>query len=190
MIEHVLKSGKEKTEEDVERLAKYVVNRAPKKKTQMFFGEFISPNELLGRQLKLRLDLVVRDLAIGQILGENTIGLELWKKLGARTRTDYHTRVLRLQELMTSFKKRGGYIARHPIPVNGDYQLRGGSHRMVLSKRYNILEIPIFGSHLHNFRTKYKSKGFYTIPVMRRIGFTTEEIKYLWSLKDEFYGIT
>ncbi len=174
-----LRPKKAKTIQDIRILESLV----EQKKT--LFGKFISPNELLNMQILSRLDLIVRDLAIGHLLGENTVGLGLWKKLGARTRMDYQTRVIKLQHLMKSFKKYGGYLTKYPLPVNGNCQLLGGAHRFVLSKRYNILEVPICG-----VVTDKRLKGNYTIPVMKKLGYTTEEMEYILGLKDEFYGIT
>ena len=152
-MKSILRPKKEKTDGDIKKLEKLVSRRQ-----KIFFGEFISPNELLNKQVAPRLDLIVRDLAVGQILGENTKGLKLWKKLGARTRMEYQYRLDKLHRLITSFKKCEGYLTQYPMSVDKNYQMRGGAHRMVLSKRYNILEIPIIGNVTLDYR-----KGVYNI---------------------------
>jgi hypothetical protein len=179
-----LKPRKVKTIQDIKTLDSLVERRHKRK---IFFGEFIPPNKLLSLQPGLRLDLIVRDLAVGHLLGENNIGLGLYKKLGARTRVDYETRVLKLRHLMASFKKYGGYDVQYPVPVSGDYQILGGAHRIVLSKRYNILEIPIMG---RAGRTVGSGKGAFHIRVMKKLGYTTEEMEHILGLKDEYFGIT
>jgi hypothetical protein len=183
----VLKPKKAKTIQDIKTLEKLVSSRHNKTKTKMFFGEFIPPNELLKLQPGLRLDLIVRDLAVGHLLGENNIGLDLYKRLGARTRVDYETRVLKLRHLMKSFKEYGGYDVQYPVPVSGDYQILGGAHRIVLSKRYNILEIPIMG---RVGRIVGSGRGAFHIRIMKKLGYTTEEMEYILGLKDEYFGIT
>jgi Txe/YoeB family toxin of Txe-Axe toxin-antitoxin module len=188
-MSYVLKPGEEKTDEDIKTLEKFVEKRNRVRKEEIFFAEFIPPNELLDRQLKPRLDLIIRDLAIGQILKENTIGFGLWKKLGANTQVPYSRRIEKLKELVYDFQKKGGYVIRYPIPIDKFYQIQEGAHRIALAKRYNILEMPIIRAAHLDIRVRRKLRGVYNIPVLKRLEFTTKEIKYIWSLKNEFYGI-
>lgn len=149
---------------------------------------FIHPRLLLWMQRPVRLDFAIRDFAIGEILGENDFGIDLWKKLGRKTRIPFQTRLKRLQNLMKSFKERG-YSQRIPIGTDRFLQLSGASHRLLLCLRYDIEKIKI--KRRRNF--KHRNDAFvhcYNNFILLRLGYTVPEIEIIWDKTNELYRIS
>jgi hypothetical protein len=147
--------------------------------------EVITPSNLVKIQEGPRLDLIIRHLAIEEMLGKNKIGLALWEKLGRFKGTTLEKRKIRLQHLIRGFKKHKGYDIAYPIEeVDKDYQLWGGSHRIVMSLRYNVKYIPIVRDTKYCIPQKKRDRIGYADWNLPKFGYTIEEIEYLKELYD------
>ncbi len=147
--------------------------------------EVITPSNLVKIQEGPRLDLIIRYLAIEEMMGKNKIGLALWEKLGRFKGTTFEKRKIRLQHLITGFKKHKGYHIAHPIEeVDKDYQLWGGSHRIVMSLRYNVEYIPIVRRTKYRIPQEKRDRIGYADWNLPKFGYTHEEIEYIKELYD------
>jgi hypothetical protein len=182
----VLKSLQEKTMQDIHGTQSFVKRLSQRHREQSFELEWITPFGLLEKQNVKRYDIVVRDLAIGEMYGENDIGLYLWKKLGRRTRIPYNRRLVKLSHIIESFRKHDGFKVNGAIAVDEEYQQWGGSHRVALALRYNIIEIPILRRRGFHCRTKKRFRGVYDTRILRKCNYTEKEIEFIKALHYEY----
>jgi len=147
--------------------------------------EVITPSNLVNIQEGPRLDLIIRHLAIEEMMGKNKIGLALWEKLGRFKGNPFENRKIRLQRLIEGFKEHGGYNIAYPIKeVDSLYQLWGGSHRIVMSLRYNVKYIPIVRDTEYRIPQKKRDRIGYSDWNLPKFGYTHEEIEYIKELYD------
>lgn len=86
-----------------------------------------------------RYDIAVRLLAIEEYFGENTFGIDLYRKMQKqRVRPDYDDIAReRFINLIKSWEK-NGYDSDYEIIVNENLELIDGSHRLALAIYYNL----------------------------------------------------
>lgn len=149
----------------------------------------VAPRMLLWHQVGIRLDLGIRDYAIGEILGENDFGIGLWKKLGGRSSIPFDRRLARLTFLINSFEE-NGYLETRPFKVDRYWQLRGHSHRLLLCLRHDVSNVKVLRCKnlLYSHNTSFYS-GCYNNYLLRRLEYTDEEINLAWRGTYELFRI-
>jgi hypothetical protein len=127
----------------------------------------------------LRMDMVVRYLAIEEYYGKNDYGWNLYSKMQDRRVGEGYAKesIAKYRALLESIEKQN-YDLTSYITLDKNYSLIDGSHRLALSLYYGIEEIPVLILNTEEV-------SYYTINWFIKNGFTEAEIDIICKKKDE-----
>lgn len=134
----------------------------------------------------IRMDIIVRYLAIEAYYGKNDYGWELYEKMQDRRVAEGYSKeaVQKFRALIESIEKRRYDVSSY-ITVDREFNLIDGSHRLALSLYYGIKEIPALVIDI-------KEVTGYSIDWFVENGFDEDEIAKICKKKNEVaeaYGL-
>lgn len=125
--------------------------------------------------------LAIRYAAIGQYLGENEIGFDLYKRAQAlhSSQETAKERLAAFCRLIEKWRK-SGYDERNRIAINTSYEIIDGNHRVALAQFFKQKQIvcDIFENHISAAELHGES-AMLTGRILSLAGFGDEEMKYL-----------
>jgi len=141
--------------------------------------------QLLSNQYKSekygRYDIIVRYMAIQEILGANSGGLKLYKKMQESRVGESEKYVDALKTLISSVSL-NGYDENSRITVDKSFNLHDGSHRLALASYFNVNEIPVTVVRNNTMMAEYGLDWFF------RNGFGGEELELIELERIKLFG--
>lgn len=135
-----------------------------------------------GKGNRCRLDLAVRYLAVGALLGESPHGLDLYRRMQSeRIGKDYGDISSGLLKTLVNSYLQNGYDSRSEIELGSDLMPIDGTHRLALALHSGIKALPC---KIRPFRIKI----LYDVPWFEKHGFSKDEIQIILTTMEEIIG--